>query len=132
MRVLIDTNVLSELEFLKWIRGTEGIERFMSTITLMEFGYHLFKKGKGEGRLKAFAELYSILRTPLNEDAALVAARSAAGRWNFRERARDYAIGATAICLNAILITKNLKDFDWMPNGKVMDPEKFKDNYSAK
>lgn len=131
MRVLIDTNILSELVFLKWLKSIEDLEKYMSTVTLMEFAYHLFKKGKGEGRLKAFLDLYSITRASFNEEAAVTAAKNAIDRWDFGERSRDYAIGATAISLDAVLITKNLKDFDWMPKDKVMDPKMFKERYGA-
>jgi len=129
LRVLLDTNVLSELEFLKWLMTAEGMEKLMSTITVMEFAYHLFKKGKGQGRLKAFMELYSIATSPYTEEAAIKAALSAAGRWDFKSRARDYAIGATALTLGAILITQNLRDFDWMPKGTVRDTQGFKQSY---
>ncbi len=131
MKVLIDTNVLSEHEFLEWLRTVEDIEKYMSAVTLMEFAYHLLKKGKGEGRLKAFLELYSISNAPLNWESAITAAKNASKKWDFAERARDYAIGATAITLDAILITRNLKDFDWMTKGKVMDPKTFKEKLTT-
>lgn len=90
MKVLIDTNVLSELEFLRWLRAVEDVEKYMSTVTLMEFAYHLLKKGKGEGRLKAFIDLYSISSALFDEESAVIAARSASKKWDFGERARDY------------------------------------------
>ncbi len=34
--------------------------------------------------------------------------------WDFSENARDYAIGGTALSLNAKLITNNKKHFKWM------------------
>lgn len=130
--MLLDTNTLSDLEFLNWLRTAEQTEKHMSTITLMEFAYHLIKKGKGVGTLKAFKQLYSISASPYSEEAAVIAAQNAAGRWDFKENARDYSIGATAMSLDAILITKNLRDFGWMPKGKVMDPRKFSENYKPK
>lgn len=132
MKVLIDTNVLSELEFLRWLRAVEDVEKYMSTVTLMEFAYHLLKKGKGEGRLKAFIDLYSISSAPFDEESAVIAARNASKKWDFGERARDYAIGSTAVSLDAILVTKNLRDFDWMPSDKVMDPKRFKEKINEK
>ena len=131
LKLLLDTNVLSEPEFLKWLKSLEDAEKYMSSITLMEFAYHLLKKGKGEGRLKAFTELYSISSAPFDGESAVIAARSASKKWDFGERARDYAIGATAVSLDAILITRNLKDFDWMPNEKVMDPKTFKEKLTS-
>ncbi len=98
----------------------------MSSISVTEFAYHLFKKGKGEGTLRAFIDLYTIRVSNYGEKEAVIAARNAVGRWDFRERARDYAIGATALSNDAILVTRNAKDFSWLPRGKVMSPEAYK------
>jgi len=59
-KLLLDTNVLSEPEFLKWLKDIEDAEKYMSSITLMEFAYHLLKKGKGEVRLKAYRALLNL------------------------------------------------------------------------
>lgn len=102
------------------------IEKFMSSISVTELAYHLFKKGKGEGSLRAFIDLYTIHVSNYGEKEAIIAAKNAVGRWDFRQRARDYAIGATALSNDAVLVTRNVKDFVWLPRGKVMSPEAFK------
>ncbi|MDI6820310.1 MAG: hypothetical protein QMC89_05340 [Candidatus Hodarchaeaceae archaeon] len=40
------------------------------------------------------------------------------GRWDFKERVRDYAIGATALASGAKLVTDNLKGFWVVARGK--------------
>jgi hypothetical protein len=52
-----------------------------------------------------------------------ISARSAVRRWDFKEKARDYTIGATAITCEAKLATCNKKDFEWLPKGRVVSPE---------
>lgn len=123
--VLLDTNVLLDAKFLHWLKRQE-MEKLMSSISVMEFAYHLFKKGKGEGSLRAFIDLYTIHISNYGEKEAIIAAKNAVGRWDFRQRARDYAIGATALSNDAILITRNVKDFAWLPKNKVVSPEAFR------
>ena len=64
-KLLLDTNVLSEPEFLKWLKDIEDAEKYMSSITLMEFAYHLLKKGKGEREAQGLYRALLNLKCPI-------------------------------------------------------------------
>ncbi|MGH9921811.1 MAG: type II toxin-antitoxin system VapC family toxin [Nitrososphaerales archaeon] len=121
-RILLDTNVLLDAHFLHWLKRQE-LETLMSSVSVTEFAYHLFKKGKGERSFRAFIDLYTIRVCNYGEKEAIIAAKNAVGRWDFRLRARDYAIGATALSNDAVLVTRNIKDFGWLPKSRVSSPE---------
>jgi tRNA(fMet)-specific endonuclease VapC len=68
-----------------------------------------------------FLEQMNVSIIPFRKEEALVAALGAIRRWDFKDNARDYPIGATAVKLNGILITNNTKDFKWLKN--VITPD---------
>lgn len=89
----------------------------------MEFLYHQLKKGNTESMTDTFLKEANVKIVPFGENEAKKAVLSAIGSWDFGENARDYAIGATALALNAKLITNNKKHFKWMKN--VITPKEF-------
>ena len=68
-----------------------------------------------------FSEQMNVSVIPFRKEDALVVALGAIGRWDFKDNARDYSIGATAEKLNGLLITNNTKDFKWLKN--VITPD---------
>ncbi len=82
----------------------------------MEYLYHNLKKGNTESMVDAFLKQMNVIVVPFGKDEAVEVARGSIGNWDFSENARDYAIGATAIKLNATLVTNNVKHFKWMEN----------------
>jgi tRNA(fMet)-specific endonuclease VapC len=56
-----------------------------------------------------FLEQINVSVVPFGKEEALTAALTAIGRWDFKDNARDYSIGATAGKLSGLLITNNTR-----------------------
>lgn len=123
MSVVLDANVFSNLAFCNWLRSLVDIEKMIPCIAYMELVYHHLKRGRTEDYTDAFLNLHGIGVVPLDAMIAKISARSAIGRWDFKEKARDYTIGATAIVCEAKLVTYNKRDFEWLPQDRVVSPE---------
>lgn len=123
MSVVLDANVFSNLAFCNWLRSRVDIEKMIPCIAYMELLYHHLKRRRTEDYTDAFLNLHGIGVVPLDAMIAKISARSAIGRWDFKEKARDYTIGATAIACEAKLVTYNKRDFEWLPQDRVVSPE---------
>ena len=123
MRIVLGTNVFSNLAFCNWLRDHADVEKMIPCVAYMELVYHHLKRGRTENYTDAFLKLHEIKVVPFNAEIAKISARSAVRRWDFKEKARDYTIGATAITCEAKLATHNKKDFEWLPKGRVVSPE---------
>ncbi|MFQ6075292.1 MAG: type II toxin-antitoxin system VapC family toxin [Candidatus Bathyarchaeia archaeon] len=122
MKLALDTNVFTNMEFCHWLRR-EGVEKVIPCVAYLELVYHHLKRGRNVEYTDTFLELHGIQVIPLDSEIAKITAQSAVGRWDFREKARDYTIGATAISCDAKLVTYNKRDFEWLPSGMVASPE---------
>ena len=123
MSIVLDANAFSNLAFCNWLRGRVDIEKMIPCIAYMELVYHHLKRGRTEDYTDAFLDLHGIGVVPLDAMIAKISARSAIERWDFKEKARDYTIGATALVCEAKLVTYNKKDFEWLPRDRVVSPE---------
>jgi len=123
MSVVLDANVFSNLAFCDWLRGRVDVEKIIPCIAYMELVYHHLKRGRTEDYTDVFLDLHGIGVVPLDAMIAKISACSAIGRWDFKNKARDYTIGATAIVYEAKLVTYNKKDFEWLPQDRVVSPE---------
>ena len=94
MRIVLDANVFSNLAF------------------YMELVYHHFRRGRTGDHVDAFIKLHKIRVVPLDSEISKTSARSAIGRWGFKEKARDHTIGATAMVMKLSLqrITKRISN----------------------
>lgn len=117
--LLLDTNVFNNRKFLDWLKGTKK-EVSTSSISVMELAYHHFKKGMPEGYTLAVLTAISIGIADFDYKAAVEAAKSAVGKWDFSEKAADYAILGTAKKLDATIVTENKEHF--APYSKVKTP----------
>lgn len=123
MRLALDTNVFSQPGFLRWILSRPGVEVLLPCMAYLEFLYHHLKKGSEAAQVDAFLELHGIKVVSMNASVARRAAQAAFGRWDFRKKASDYTIGATALCESAVLVTCNKRDFEWLGEEGVCSPE---------
>jgi len=123
MKIVLDTNVFSNLAFCKWLRDHIDVEKMIPCIAYMELVYHHLKRGRREDYIDAFLQIHGIRVVPLNAEIAKASACPAIGRWDFKEKARDYTIGATAMTCEARLVTYNKRDFEWLPQDRVLSPE---------
>lgn len=115
MKLALDTNIFNSKKFCTWLLNSDK-EKYLPAIAYMEYLYHNLKKGNTESMVDAFLEQMDITIVPFGKEEAVEAARGSIGNWDFSENARDYAIGATAIQLDAKLVTNNIKHYNWMKN----------------
>ena len=141
LKLVLDTNVFNNKEFCNWLLF-EKEEKYLPAIVYMEYLHHHLKKGNTESMVDAFLEQMNISIIPFGKNEAIYAAKSRFRNWEFNEianqkfedskhevvrNAREYAIGSTALNLNAILVTNNLKGFKWMDD--VLTPDEILENY---
>lgn len=125
MKLVLDTNVFNNKKFCNWLLNNDE-EKYLPATAYMEYLYHNLKRGNTESMVNAFLKQMNLTVIPFGKDEASKAAKIAIGNWDFSENARDYEIGATAIKLNARLVTYNLKDFNWMDN--INTPDQIMEN----
>lgn len=113
MKLVLDTNVFNSKDFCNWLLNSPD-EKYLPAIAYMEYLYHNLKKGNSESMVDAFLKQMKVTIIPFGKDEAALAAKASIGNWDFSENARDYTIGATAIKMNAKLVTNNIKHFKWM------------------
>lgn len=75
----------------------------------------------------AFLDQMNITIVPFGKNEAIKAAKNSFKNWNSTKNAREYAIGSTAINLNAKLVTNDINHFKWMEN--VITPDEIMENY---
>lgn len=115
MKLVLDTNVFNSRDFCNWLFEAE-FEKYIPAIAYMEFLYHHLKKGNTESMVNAFLEQMNVSVVQFGKLEASKAANASIGNWDFKENAHDYAIAATAIILDAKLVTNNVKHFKWLDN----------------
>ncbi len=135
--ILLDTNVISELmkaspatSVLKWVDAQVETDLYICAISKaeIEWGIGLLKESKRKQQLKqaatAIFELftgrcldYSCSAASHYADIALSAKRS--GRPMSIE---DMMIAAIAQAQNGLLVTRNTKDFEFLPKIRLFNP----------
>lgn len=123
MKLVLDANVFANKRFCNWLGKYGGGEKILPCAAYLELVYHHLRRGKSEDLVDRFLERQGIVIAPFDAEAARAAARAAAKRWDFKEKARDYTIGATALAHSAKLVTHNKKDFRWLPENSVLSPD---------
>jgi predicted nucleic acid-binding protein len=134
MRYLIDTNVLSELtkgdpnpRVTAWFATHLHDELLISVITVGEIAYGIEKKPDGRGK----AELEDWFESTLLEwfEGSIVPIDETVMRlWaHLRARGRtrpilDSLIAASALSAKAVLMTRNVKDFEGIEGLEVTNP----------
>lgn len=116
--LVLDTNTLSNSAFLLWIRDS-GHEAWLPAVAFMEACHHTLKRKRSIEDLQRALEAAGIRIVSFDSGQAAVAAQAAIGRWDFAQRARDYAIGSAAMPRGAIMVTENKRDFGWLPDVKA-------------
>jgi tRNA(fMet)-specific endonuclease VapC len=130
MDICIDSNVFSDSNFLQWI-ADNNINVFLPSMAFMENTYHEMKKHGGS--LANFIYVLAGLRitvVPFDRELALIAAKNASIKHDFKENARDHAIGAYAYKRKIPMITNNKKHFTCLK--EVYTPDEFMQKYRKK
>lgn len=125
--ILIDTNILSEMmkpfpdtAVLKWIDKQEITQMFISTVTLAEisYGLHVLPEGKRRENLElafnnAVLEAFSGRILPFDELSAYTYGKIMGHRKKQGQPLGmpDGQIAAIALTHNAIVATRNVRDF---------------------
>ena len=120
MEIVLDTNIFNNKKFCEWLLESPE-KKYLPAFAYLEYVYHNLKKGNSESMVDAFLEQMNVSVVPFGKEEALTAALAAIGRWDFKDNARDYSIGATAEKLSGLLITNNTKDFNWLKNVTTPD-----------
>ena len=126
LKLALDTNVFNSKRFCNWLLLKKE-EKYIPAIVYMEYLYHHLKKGNTESMVDAFLDQMNITIVPFGKNEAIKAAKNSFRNWDPSENTREYAIGSTAINLNAKLVTNNLKDFKWMKD--VITPDEILEKY---
>lgn len=116
MDICLDTNVFRDTDrkrFFLWIRE-KGIKAYIPAVAYMELSYHEIKKFGSTAKMDAFFSAEGITPVPFTPGQAVIASTNARKRNDFRENARNYAIGAFAYENGYIMVTNNKKRFDWI------------------
>lgn len=125
MKLALDTNIFNNKAFCIWLLNTEE-EKYLPAFAYMEYLYYHLKKGNSQNMVDTFLKQMNVTVTPFGKEEAMLAVANCLGNWDFSKNARDYAIGATAIKMNAKLVTNNTKHFKWLPN--ILTPQQILDN----
>ena len=115
--LVLDTNTLAHPGFLAWLRETQK-EAWLPAVAFMEACYHTRKRRRSVDDLLDALDAAGIEVVAFDEEQAAAAAAGAVGRWDFAQKARDYAIGALARTRSATMVTENKRDFSWLPDVK--------------
>ncbi len=113
--LVLDTNTLANSVFLEWLKDS-GHEAFLPAVAFMEACYHTLKRRRSIDDLQRALGAAGITVLPFDSDQAAEAAVAAIGRWDFAQKARDYAIGAAAKLRGGTMVTENTRDFAWLPD----------------
>jgi predicted nucleic acid-binding protein len=134
MRYLIDTNALSELakdepnpRVMTWFSEHANDELLISAITAGEIAYGIEKTEVGRKRAEledwfesTLLEWFNDSIVPIDKDVMLA--------WtHLRATSRtlpilDSLIAASVLVAHAVLVTRNVKDFEGIENLKVINP----------
>ena len=63
-----------------------------------------------------FLEQMNINIVPFGKNEAIKAVKYSVNDWKSVTNPREYIIGSTALLLNAILVTNDIKNFKWLDN----------------
>ncbi len=136
MKFLLDTNVLSELiklnpdkNVMDWFNNSPEENMYISSITLgeIETGIRSLDPGKKQNELMIwFGSLQNSFKHKTYSVNSTEAIRWGELRGNLKRKGKtipviDGLIAATAITNNAVLVTRNIKDFNF-PGIDVLNP----------
>lgn len=117
---LLDSNVIiyaskPGCEFLHALVG--AADACVSAVSYVEvLGYHLLTPAESEQLEQFFAN------TPMLTLGAAVLDEAVKLRRQRRMKLGDSLVAGTALLQGCTLVTRNTKDFDWIPGLKLLDP----------
>ena len=128
LRIGLDSNVFRNRRFLDWLRYIGKFEVHISIIVYIETLLWYYKLGLKDADLIDDLNKLRVEIVDLDGKIAsltIINALKYGGKFPFKHHARDYVIGSTAQFKKSILITYNLKHFQWLTElgVDVMTPE---------
>ena len=129
MEVCLDTNVFRDehnKRFFQWLRHKK-IKAYVPAVSYQELSYHEIRKFGSTAKLDSWLNAEDITVAPFTQDQARIASIGARQRGDFKENARDYAIGAFAVESKMMMITNNKKHFNWIMD--VYTPAEIMEKY---
>jgi len=115
VRLVLDSNVFHHKIFLASVRKRADVEVTVPVIAYVEIYLRSVRRGLAkelEIILRGINASIIPLEKTMGEKAVDEAVKNP--RLPFRDHARDLLIGATALQLGGILVTKNKRHFKWM------------------
>ena len=127
MQISLDSNVFRDQDFLEWlIVNSDQISIHLSIITCLETYYwYLMRKLSKTDFEKDLAALQAQIVPFVKNEIYQISQNAKDSSLRFKHHARDFIIGTHAQIQNSILITNNLKHFEWMGPNQAMTPDNF-------
>ena len=134
MRYLIDTNILCELakdapdaSVLNWFSVHETDDLLIGSVTIGEIAFGIEKKGNGKEKEKLKEWFDSVLLEWFNESIVNLDTEAMLRWGRLRATGRtlpilDSQIAAAVLGSNAVLVTRDTKDFDGIDSLRLVNP----------
>ncbi len=120
MKLVLDSNVLNSKKFCNWLLTDEN-EKYLPAVSYMEYLYHHLQRGNTESMVEVFLEQMNVSVVPFGKIEVSNATKKYIENSDFSGNFRDYAIGATALTLDAQLVTNNVENFQWLDEVITLD-----------
>ncbi|MHA1728301.1 MAG: type II toxin-antitoxin system VapC family toxin [Promethearchaeota archaeon] len=131
IKIDLDSNVFRNQSFINWlILNKEQISVQLSVIVYLETLFFYLTRTLSpddfDKDLADFSAEIGVLGLNLSKKVAQHAIKSSLP---FKHHARDFIIGTTTLERNAVLLSYNVKHFQWMPKNNIKTPEQFMEDY---
>jgi tRNA(fMet)-specific endonuclease VapC len=127
LKISLDSNTFGTLDFIDWLAlKKEHLDVNISIIAVLEV-YHWYNlRGLSKKELKLDLNSFNATINELQYNTIFKISENAKrGKLRFKHHARDYIIGTQAELEGTVLITYNLKHFEWLSEIQVVTPEEF-------
>ncbi|MHA1673521.1 MAG: type II toxin-antitoxin system VapC family toxin [Promethearchaeota archaeon] len=127
MKISLDSNVFRDQEFIEWlILNSEKISIYLSIITCLETFYWYTLRNISKSNFKKDLKALQVQIVPLiQDDIYKISNNAKKSSLRFKHHARDFIIGTHAHLKETILVTQNLKHFEWMGPNQTITPDNF-------
>ncbi|MHA1519876.1 MAG: type II toxin-antitoxin system VapC family toxin [Promethearchaeota archaeon] len=127
MKISLDSNVFRDQGFIEWlIVNSDKISIHLSIISCLEtfYWYSLRNLSKSDFK-KDIKALQAHIVPFVHDEIYKISSNAKKSSLRFKHHARDFIIGTHAQLQESLLITKNLKHFEWLGPTKAMTPDDF-------
>jgi predicted nucleic acid-binding protein len=125
VKISLDSNVFRDQDFLEWlILNSDKISICLSIIACLETYYWYLIRNLSKGDFnKDIKALQAQIVPFVQEEIFQISKNAKKSSLRFKHHARDFIIGTHAQLNNSILVTQNLKHFEWMEANQTITPD---------